>query len=198
VSKVFGGMAASLDGYIASESGDLSWLNDAMAKDEDYGFEATERRTGAYIMGANTYREVATMGGVGSKVPTYVVTHEQTLATKGNTELFSGDLRDLVARIKGTIAVEKDICLFGGGELVTEFVELGLIDELGISVIPVILGGGVPFFGRVGQWTKLELMECRHYPSGIVLLNYRLRGKATNAPHIRKTDINTTESAVGT
>ncbi|WP_256870604.1 dihydrofolate reductase family protein [Paenarthrobacter nitroguajacolicus] len=53
-------MAASLDGYIASENGDLSWLNDAMAKDEDYGFEATERRTGAYIMGANTFREVAT------------------------------------------------------------------------------------------------------------------------------------------
>lgn len=54
MSRVFGGMAASLDGYIASENGDLSWLNDAMAKDEDYGFEATERRTGAYIMGANT------------------------------------------------------------------------------------------------------------------------------------------------
>lgn len=179
MSKVFGGMASSLDGYIASEGGDLSWLNDAMARDEDYGFEATERRTGAYIMGANTYREVSAMGGGVSKVPTYVVTHHQTLATKGTTELFSGDLRELVAHIKETIAGDKDICLFGGGELVTEFIEQGLIDELGISVIPVILGGGIPFFGRVGQWTKLELMECRHYPSGIVMLNYRLVGPGT-------------------
>jgi hypothetical protein len=44
---VFGGMAMSLDGYIRSGNGDLSWLNDAMAKDEDYGFEATERRSWA-------------------------------------------------------------------------------------------------------------------------------------------------------
>ncbi len=43
-------MAASLDGYIQSKSGDLSWLNNAMAKGEDYGFEKTMKRTGAYIM----------------------------------------------------------------------------------------------------------------------------------------------------
>lgn len=177
MSIVFGGMAASLDGFIASESGDLSWLNNSMGKNEDYGFESTERRTGAYIMGANTFSEVSKMGGGGSKVPTYVVTHDQTLATKGRTELFSGDLRELVTRIKESIPQDKDICLFGGGELVTEFVELGLIDELGLSIIPVVLGGGVPFFGRVSQWTTLELLECRHYPSGIVLLNYRLKNK---------------------
>ncbi|MBP2265863.1 dihydrofolate reductase [Pseudarthrobacter sp. PvP004] len=63
MSIVFGGMAASLDGFIASESGDLSWLNNSMGKNEDYGFESTERRTGAYIMGANTFREVSKMGG---------------------------------------------------------------------------------------------------------------------------------------
>ncbi|WP_244296454.1 dihydrofolate reductase family protein [Paenarthrobacter nitroguajacolicus] len=177
MSTVFGGMAASLDGFIASENGDLAWLNDAMAKDEDYGFEATERRTGAYVMGANTYRDVSRMGGGGSRIPTYVVTHDPTLVATGNTELFSGDLGDLVSRIRKSIPEDKDICLFGGGELVTQFVEHGLIDELGVSVIPVILGGGVPFFGRLGQRRKLELLECRHYPSGIVLLNYRVRAQ---------------------
>lgn len=175
MSTVFGGMAASLDGYIASENGDLAWLNDAMAKDEDYGFEATERRTGAYVMGANTYREVSKMGGGGSRIPTFVVTHDPTMVATGNTELYSGDLEELVARIRKSIPEDKDICVFGGGELVTGFIERGLIDELGVSVIPVILGGGVPFFRRLSQWRKLELLECRHYPSGIVLLNYRVR-----------------------
>ena len=85
---VFAGMAASLDGYIRSESGDLSWLNDAMAQGEDYGFEETERRTGAYVIGANTYREVAGMGGMGSAVPSYVVTHDDSLPAKGNTQLY--------------------------------------------------------------------------------------------------------------
>lgn len=172
---VFGGMAVSLDGYIQSESGDLSWLNDAMAKDEDYGFEATEHRTGAYVIGANTYREMArTGGGDGSAVPTYVVTHDETMAAGRNTELFSGDLNELVARIKASIPDDKDICVFGGGQLVTQFIELGLLDELGLAVVPVILGDGVPFFGRISRWQKLELKECRSYPSGIALLNYRV------------------------
>lgn len=175
MSTVFGGMAVSLDGYIRSESGDLSWLNDAMAEDEDYGFEATERRTGAYVMGANTYREVAGMGSGGSAVPTHVVTHDETLATSGKTELFSGDLGDLVGRIKSSIPADKDICVFGGGQLMTEFIELGLLDELGVAVVPVILGGGVPFFGRISRWSKLELLECRPFPSGIVLLTYGLK-----------------------
>ncbi|MDR6417083.1 dihydrofolate reductase family protein [Pseudarthrobacter sulfonivorans] len=173
---VFGGMAMSLDGYIRSGNGDLSWLNDAMAKDEDYGFEATERRTGAYVMGAHTYREVARMGGGGgSAIPTYVVTHDLTMATGQNTQLFSGDLTELVARIKSSIPGDKDICVFGGGQLLTQFIELGLLDELGLAVVPVILGGGVPFIGRISQWRKLELRECRSYPSGIALLNYGLR-----------------------
>lgn len=172
---VFGGMAASLDGYIRSESGDLSWLNDAMSKDEDYGFEATTLRAGAYVMGANTYREVAGMGGMGSGVPTYVVTHDDTMPIMGNTLLFSGDLADLVARIKSSIPEDKDICLFGGGELVSEFIEAGLLDELGVAIVPVVLGSGVPFFRRISGWTTLELLECRAFPSGIVLLTYRLK-----------------------
>ena len=127
-------------------------------------------------MGANTYREVAGMGGGGSPaVPTHVVTHDQTLATSGNTQLFSGDLGDLVAHIKSSIPADKDICVFGGGQLVTEFIESGLLDELGVAVVPVILGGGVPFFGKINRWTKLELLECHSFPSGIVLLNYGLR-----------------------
>ena len=67
--KVFGGMAASLDGYIQSATSDLSWLNDSMANDEDYGFQSTVNRTGAYIIGANTYRDMTGMGG--GSTPTY-------------------------------------------------------------------------------------------------------------------------------
>ena len=173
---IFGSMAVSLDGYIRAENGDLSWLNDAMAKNEDYGFAATERRTGAYVMGANTYREMAAMGGRGSAVPTYVLTHDDTLAAARNTYLCSGNLDDLIARIRSAIPEEKDICVFGGGQLITQFIEMGLLDELGVAVVPVILGGGVPFFGRTSQWKKLVLRKCRSYPSGIVLLDYQLTG----------------------
>jgi dihydrofolate reductase len=173
MSTVFAGMAASLDGYIQSASGDLSWLNDTMAPGEDYGFAEAEARTGAYIIGANTYREMG--GGTGgAKVPTYVVTHDAALARGRNVHAYAGDLAQLIDTVRADIDPGKDICVFGGGQVVTEFLELGLIDELGLSVIPVVLGSGVPFFGSIGSSTKLELMECRPFPSGIVALNYRI------------------------
>ena len=171
MATVFAGMAASLDGFIQSSSGDLSWLNDVMAPDEDYGFAETEARTGAYVIGANTYRE---MGGTGGAVPTYVVTHDATLAAGRNVRPYAGDLRQLIDTVRADIDPGKDICVFGGGRLVSQLLELGLIDELGVSIIPVVLGSGVPFFDAMTTSTKLQLLECRPFPSGIVALNYRV------------------------
>jgi dihydrofolate reductase len=168
---VFAGMAASLDGFIRSPSGDLSWLDDAMAPGEDYGFAETEARTGAYVIGAGTYRE---MGRSGGGVPTYVVTHDASLATGRNVRAYAGDLTQLIGTVRSEIDPGKDICVFGGGRLVTQLLELGLVDELGVAVVPVVLGGGVPFFGAMRRSTKLALLECRPFPSGIVLLNYRV------------------------
>ena len=172
MATVFAGMAASLDGFVRSASGDLSWLNDAMAPGEDYGFAETEVRTGAYVIGANTYREMGRSAGGG--VPTYVVTHDAALARGRNVRPYAGDLAQLIDRVRSEVDPGKDVCVFGGGQLVTQLLELGLIDELGISVIPVVLGDGLPFFGTMASSTKLELMECRPFPSGIVLLNYRI------------------------
>jgi dihydrofolate reductase len=172
MATVFAGMAASLDGFVRSASGDLSWLNDAMAPDEDYGFAQTEARTGAYVIGANTFREMGRSAGGG--VPTYVVTHDAALARGRHVRPYAGDLTQLIPTVRSEIDPGKDICVFGGGQLVTQLLELGLIDELGVSVIPVVLGTGVRFFGTTTSSTKLELMECRSFPSGIVLLNYRI------------------------
>jgi len=166
-------MATSLDGYIQSKDKDLSWLNDAMAKGEDYGFEETMTRTGAYIIGANTYRDMAGMGGGGDTTPTYVLTHDKFLKTNKSTRLYSGDLTELVGKIKLEIDQNKDISVFGGGEVVSQFIELGLLDELTISIIPVLLGDGVPFFNKLKEQKKLKLTECKHFKSGIVIITYR-------------------------
>ena len=173
MSKVFAGMASSLDGYIQSKDKDLSWLNNAIAKDEDYGFDITIKRTGAYIIGANTYREMAGMGGGGDTTPTYILTHDKSLKTNKSTRLYSGDPTGLVEKIKLEIDQNKDICVFGGGEITSQFIELGLLDELTISVIPVLLGDGVPFFTKLKEQKKLELIECKSFKSGIVILEYR-------------------------
>jgi dihydrofolate reductase len=177
MSTVFAGMAASLDGYIASAGGELDWLNDAMVRGEDYGFSATMQRTGAYVMGADTYRETARFSGSGGdSTPTYVVTHARSLEGQpSNVQRYSGDLRNLVTELREE--TDKDICVFGGADLVTQFIDLNLLDELTVSVVPVLLGGGVHFFGRLGEWKRLTLAECKQFEkSGIVLLTYRLNG----------------------
>jgi dihydrofolate reductase len=177
MSTVFAAMAASLDGYIASAGGELDWLNDSMVRGEDYGFSATMKRTGAYVMGANTFRETAGFSGSGAdSTPTYVVTHADDLEGQpSSVQPYSGDLRKLVSELQGE--TDRDICVFGGADLVTQFIDLNLLDELTISIVPVLLGAGVHFFGRLGEWKKLTLAECKQFEkSGIVLLTYRLDG----------------------
>ena len=173
MTTVFAGMAASLDGFIQSASGDLSWLNDAMAPGEDYGFAETEARTGAYVIGANTYREMGRSAGGG--VPTYVVTHDAALA--------SGPERAPVRRRPGAAdrhRAGRDRPRQGHLRLrrraARHAAPRARPDRRArrLAVIPVVLGSGVPFFGTMASSTKLELMECRPFPSGIVLLNYRI------------------------
>jgi dihydrofolate reductase len=173
MSTVFTSLAASLDGYIQSKDGDLGWLNQFMAKGEDYGFEATLKRTGAYIMGANTYHEMAGMAGSGA-TPVYVVTHNQSLKTNRHTHVYSGDLDELVRTIKAGLAPDKDIYLFGGGQLLTQFIEQNLLDELSIAIVPIILGEGIPLFRHFSLPKRLLLTKHQTYASGMILLDYRL------------------------
>jgi dihydrofolate reductase len=177
MSKVFSSLAASLDGFIQSPSGDLSWLNDSMAKGEDYGFERITERTGVYVMGANTYREMGVMMG-GSAVPTYVVAHDGSLKTGKHTHLYSGSLEELVKTVRVGLDPAKDIYVFGGGILVSRFIELGLLDELTVAIVPVILGGGVPLFEHMSASKRLKLTSCQQFKSGIVIINYRIAGQA--------------------
>ena len=172
MTKVFGSMAVSLDGFIAAKNGDLSWLNSSMKAGEDYGLEKTLKRTGAYIIGANTYKEMLKSGVPmgSSETLTYVVTHQKDLKPNKYTEIYQGDLKLLVKKIKAQI--DKDIWVFGGGDLLTQFIELDLLDELGIAVMPVMLGDGVRLFGNLKDWKKLSLTDCKFFKSGIVLLNY--------------------------
>ena len=171
--RTFASLAASLDGYIASADGDLSWLNDAMRRDEDYGMEEAMARTGAYILGAKTFRESAAMLGTsGEGPPTFVVTHAALEDAPPGVTFYSGDLAELVDRAKA--ASSKDVHVFGGGEIVTQLLAAKLLDELSLALVPVVLGGGVRLFNALEQWTSLQLTECRSYPSGIVALRYEL------------------------
>ena len=179
--KVIASMAMSLDGYIAKKDGDTASLNNAMSPEEDYGFADFMSKIGAYILGANTYREITKSGVAGgdNQVSTYVVSHQTDLKLGKNTYLYSGDLAELVKKIQ--TETEKDIWLFGGGDLTTQFINLNLVDELAIAIIPVLIGGDVPFFGNVVEYKNLILLESKTYEkSGIVALTYGFKKAKRN------------------
>ncbi len=167
---IFVSIAASLDGYISSTDGDLAWLNDSMRRDEDYGFAETMKRTGAYVMGAKTLRESAGTGGGRSGPPTFVLTHADPGEAPSGVTFMSGDIREVLEAAQS--ATDKDVWIFGGGDVVTQAIAADAVDELKIAIIPVVLGGGSRLFGDLDQPTRLRLASCRSFASGIVGLEY--------------------------
>ncbi len=168
---VFASLACSVDGYISSTSGDTAWLNDTMRRDEDYGLAETMSRTGAYVLGASTYRESAAMLGSGKAgPPTYVLTHADPADAPPGATFMSGDFREVITAARA--ATGKDVFVFGGGDVVTQSIAAGALDELTIAVVPVILGGGTRLVGELEEAARLRLADCRSFESGIVLLRY--------------------------
>ena len=103
-------------------------------------------------------------------VPTFVVTHRELPVSKENIRLYTGDLVKLV---KEVIPPEyENIWLVGGAALAQEFVRLGLVDEIRLSVIPVLLGNGVSLFGNSGPGSALHLTGVTAFKTGIVELWY--------------------------
>lgn len=168
---IFASIAVSLDGFIRTESGDMAWLNDAMRRDEDYGMAETMQRSGVYVLGANTYRESMAMFGDTKSTPlTYVLTHSAPEEAPPGVTFMSGDLREIVATAQSV--TDKDVNVFGGGDVLTQAVAADALDELMIAVIPVVLGGGTRLFGELGQPKRFSLTDCTSFKSGIVLLRY--------------------------
>lgn len=172
--KVILYIATSLDGYIAREDGDVSWLDAYQGeKGEDYGYSEFYKSIGTVISGSKTYEVTLSLGGADSfsNKKLYVITRrELEKPAKANIEFYSGDLTRLVKSIKASS--DKDIWLLGGGKLIGSFVNESLIDEFMIFVVPIILGEGIALFQNTEKEAELRLMGSKQYLSGLVLLHY--------------------------
>jgi dihydrofolate reductase len=174
VRKVTFGGANSLDNYLARPDHAVDWLlwgKEAAAVMADYW-----KTIDTVLMGRKTY-EVATRSGKGGGsfpgVKCFVFS--RTLAddaVKGAT-LVKGDAAEFVRGLKEQDG--KDICLMGGGELARSLFEAGLIDEIGFNIHPVLLGSGIPLFHPMSRQIDLELLECRPFKNGCVLVTYRVK-----------------------
>jgi dihydrofolate reductase len=176
-------MVASLDGFIARKDGSVDWLETA---DEfvggdtmDPGFvEAFLKTIDCYVMGSRTYEtalsfEAQGLGWAYGDKPTFVLTRRELPRTRDTVELCSGDLAQLVnGRLRPTF---RTIWFVGGGVVSGECLRLGLADEVRYSILPILIGDGIPFFDQLDRDIALHLAEAKAYVSGMVELRYEVR-----------------------
>ena len=174
MSKIILYIASSLDGFIAGRNGDISWLDAYQVEGEDYGYSEFLKTIDIIVMGSKTYEQVLNFGSwpyEGFK--TYVMTKRQLEPVdKAKVEFYSGDLDSFVPGIKRES--HKNIWLVGGASLAQSFLKHSFIDEMILSIIPVILGDGIPLFGRTQKEFRLELLKSGSYNNGVVQLHYKL------------------------
>src|SRR6201985_380225 len=175
-------MVSSLDGYIAKKDNSVSWFE--TADNYEKGVEVSEqdaekflKTIDCYIMGSRTYEHALELskayGWAYGDIPTIVLTHRNLPDDRPNIKIYSGDLNALVdERLKPNY---KKVWLVGGAELAKDFIRLNLADEIRQSILPVILGDGMPFFNQIGQEQALHLKNVTAYKSGMVELCYEIR-----------------------
>jgi dihydrofolate reductase len=169
--KVILYIASSLDGFIARNDGDISWLY----CDQDYGYKAFLKTIDAVVMGRKTYEQVLTFGEYPYKgMLGYVVTSRKKLEGPAKqVRLYNGSLSVLVDEIKQKN--KKDIWLIGGGQLVSGFLNAGLIDEIVLSIHPIILGKGIPLFPDIRHERSLKLLDSKKFTTGLLQIKYKSR-----------------------
>ena len=171
-SVVFGG-ANSLDNYFARKDDAVDWL---IWNDEALEFMSTYwQRFDTIIMGRKTYEVALRTGGGVSYPGMRTIVFSRTLKKKprDKVEIVSEDVTEVVRKLKKEDG--KDICVMGGGLLAKALFEADLIDEIGFNIHPVLLGSGIPVFHEMARQIDLDLIECRQWKTGCVLVIYRVK-----------------------
>lgn len=167
-------ISMSLDGFIATEDDDLSWLSVVEKEGEDYGYADFIETVDTYIVGRITYEKVlALTGGVFPQAETldcYILTRQERESENG-VRFYNGDVETLVNNLK--TGQGKHIYCDGGGQIVKLLMEKNLIDAYIISVIPVMLGSGKRLFSGDTPFVKLRALPVKSYDSGLVQLHYQ-------------------------
>jgi dihydrofolate reductase len=164
-------IAASLDGFIARPDGSLDWLEAAASPGEDYGYEAFVAGVDAFAMGRGTYDHIGHIDPLpfGSK-PVYVFTHREPEAREDVTFWAV----DAGAAIEHWAELGYARVYVDGGVLIDAFLRAGLVDELTITIAPVLLGDGIPLFHAGLDEAALRLDGVDSYQSGMVQLRYTI------------------------
>ena len=167
-------IASSADGYIAKPNDNLDFLSLVEKEGEDYGYTAFTATVNTILIGRKTYDWVVkTIGSQhydNGERKVYVITRTER-PPSGNTIFYTGDLRELVLKLKQENG--KGIYCDGGAAVIHELLRHDLVDEMTISIIPVLLGEGIRLFNAGRPEQLLQLVSSRSFDTGLAQLHYR-------------------------
>jgi dihydrofolate reductase len=168
--KVSSFIAMSLDGFIADKHGSISFLDPYNKPEEDHGYKEFFSKKDAIIIGANTYK---TLLGFSQDLlyegkETFVVTSQKLTRKGSNVQFYSGDIEELVEQLK---AQDRSIYCDGGSQVLKTFFDHKLLDEIIVTIIPILLGEGVPLFTSK-QRQDLVLHESKAFSDGLLQIHY--------------------------
>jgi dihydrofolate reductase len=160
-------IASSLDGYIAREDGSVDWLP---IDGDDLGMEKFMDSIDTVLLGRTTYEQILTFdcNYPYAEKKNYVFSRSSGMENKNNVEFVS----DVIGFSKKLVeSPGKDIWLVGGAEIISIFLKSDLIDEVILSMVPIVIGNGIPLFKNVNKDIKFEIIETIQHP---VLTQLRL------------------------
>lgn len=169
-------IATSVDGFIATEDGGVSWLgeyqDETFGGEDSDGYEEFIAGVDCLVMGSKTYEQILGFGEwpYGER-PTFVVTQRDLPFASDSVELVDKDIEVLADELKQQYG---HVWLVGGAQLAQHFLKLELVDELTLSLIPVLLGTGIPLFESIRGPHQLSLIESVTRDGGIVDLQYNV------------------------
>lgn len=172
--KVILYISMSLDGFIATEDDNLSWLSKVEKEGEDYGYHDFVESVDTYIVGRKTYDKVVEMVGdfpQKNQFDCHIITRNITLSDQG-VNFYSGDIKELIEKLK-SIESNKNIYCDGGAEIVKLLMQDDLIDEYIVSVIPTFLGNGKRLFKGIENSLDIKLTDSKTFDTGLVQLTYK-------------------------
>lgn len=168
-------VAASLDGYIGSADGGYDWI----PNDPTVDFAAIFAKVDTILIGRTSYEEALKTGTAAWSPSARVYVFSSTLkqADHPKVTIVNGDAAAAVQQLRNEPG-DGEIWLWGGGQLFRSLVAAGQVDRLEITLVPVLLGKGVPLNPGAPQ-TKLSLLSTHRYPSGMVTLTYSAQPTAS-------------------
>jgi dihydrofolate reductase len=180
--------AASLDGYIAESDDTLAWLMEYRGSFHGEGtepmkgsYERFYEGIGALVMGSATYEFILRHEGKGERwpyagKPTWVLTSRDLprhAAADADIRFANAEVSSLHGEMMDA-AGERDLWVVGGGNIASQFADQGLLDEVVVTVVPVVLGKGKPLFDHHVPGGPMQLAGTRTFDTGMVELRYEL------------------------